>query len=255
MKVLVFDTETAGMKGFSQGFIYNVAWIVADMEENGYYQILEKKEYMVKQVWYNTMLYSTAYYAEKKPLYHERIKAKEISVKPMAEVMEELANTISYHDVEIAYAYNSKFDVDMFNFNCDWFKVYNPLADIPVFDIRKFFILAVMDNDFYKEFCEEYQLFTESGNYSTTAETAYRYMLNDADFEEEHTALKDSEIELEILAYCAEESINIFQELPAPKGIDRVVEKTFTIAYKDKEYKFKGLTAKWYKTRNKLIIK
>jgi hypothetical protein len=50
-----------------------------------------------------------------------------------------------------------------------------------------------------------HQLYTESGNYSTTAEDVYRFILQDEEFVEEHTALADSEIELAILCNCVEQ--------------------------------------------------
>lgn len=250
-KIIVFDTETVNI---NKPFCYNVGWVVADMEENGSFQILEEKEYMVKQVWYNTMLFSTAYYADKKELYHDRIKQHFIEVKRFDELMEILSNTINYHNVEIAYAYNSPFDERVFHFMTEWFHTPNPMAEIPVFDIRAYFINSVKNDDDFKMFCEEHNLFTDSGNYSTTAETAFRYLMGEVSFEEEHTALADSEIELSILGWSAKNS-DIFQEMESPKSVPRLVEKVFTIAYKDKEYKFKGLSARWYKKNNKLIIK
>ena len=252
-KVMVFDTETTGT--FSKPFCYNVGWVIAEMKENGVFHILEEKEFMVRQVWYNTMLFSTAYYADKKDLYHERIRQHFIEVKRFDELVDIIQKSIEYHNVEIAYAYNSPFDVKVFQFMTDWFKTPNPFAEIPVYDIRAYFMDAVKDSDFFKVFCEENELFTDTGNYSTTAETAYKFLSHSTTFEEEHTALADSHIELEILGYCLSEKVDIFQEMEAPRSLPRLVEKVFTIAYKDKEYKFKGLTARWYKKNNKLIIK
>ena len=250
--IIVFDTETTNI---NKPFCYNVGWVVAKMEDNGDYQILEEREYMVKQVWYNTMLFSTAYYADKKEIYHDRIRQHFIEVKRFDELINILSETIAFHNVEIAYAYNSPFDEKVFQFMTDWFHTPNPMAEIPVFDIRAYFMEMVANNDSFKMFCETHKLFTETGNYSTTAETAFRYISDYVGFEEEHTALADSQIELEILGWAASMGSFIFEELKAIKSIPRLVEKVFTIAYKDKEYKFKGLTAKWYKKNNKLIIK
>lgn len=251
-KIIVFDTETTNI---NKPFCYNIGWVIADMEKDGSFQVLEEKEYMIKQVWYNTMLFSTAYYANKKELYHDRIRQGFIAVKRFNEVMEILSNSIDYHNVEIAYAYNSSFDEKVFQFMSDWFHTPNPMAEIPVFDIRAYFIGSIKNDDDFKMFCEEHELFTESGNYSTTAETAFRYLTKEVSFEEEHTALADSEIELSILGWSAEKGNNIFQEMETPKSVPRLVEKVFKIMYKNKEYSFKGLSAKWYKKNNKLIIK
>lgn len=250
--VLVFDTETTSL---NKPFCYNVGWIIADLEENGTYKVLEEKEFMVKQVWYNTMLFATAFYADKKEIYHDRIRQQFIQVKRFDEVINTLIESINHYKVKVAYAYNAPFDMRVFQFMTEWFHTPNPMAELPVYDIRAYFMDAVKDNDFFKVFCEENELFTDTGNYSTTAETAYKFLVNSINFEEEHTALADSEIELDILNWCKNEGQNIFQEMDAPKSLPRLIEKTFTISYKGKEYTFKGLTAKWYKKNNKLIIK
>lgn len=250
--IMVFDTETTSL---NKPFCYNVGWTVAEMEEDGSYHVLEEKEFMVKQVWYNSMLFATAFYADKKEIYHERIRQHFIEVKRFDEIINIIHDTINYHNVEIAYAYNSPFDVRVFQFMTEWFHTSNPFAEIPVYDIRAYFMKAMADNDNYKVFCEENSFFTDTGNYSTTAETAFRYISSEIDFEEEHTALADSQIELEILGICKSMGQNIYQEMEASKSLPRLIEKVFTIAYKDKEYKFKGLTARWYKKNNKLIIK
>lgn len=251
-KIMVIDTETTSI---DKPFCYNIGWVVADMEENGNCKILEEKEFMVKQVWYNTMLFSTAYYADKKELYHERIRQHFIEVKRFDEIVDILLETLEHFNIEFAYAYNSPFDVRVFNFMSEWFHTPNPLAEVPVFDIRAYFTHAIKDSLVFKRYCERNEFFTESGNYSTTAEIAYKYLLEDDEFTEEHTALADSEIELEILSMCAVIGQNIFTEQKAIKSIPRLVEKVFTIKCRNEEFVFKGLTAKWYKKDNKLIIK
>lgn len=255
-RIMVVDTETTSV---NKPFCYNVGYVIADLEDNGNFQILEKKEFIVKQVWRNTMLFSTAYYADKKPIYTNKLRHKaeynNICILRYDEIMEEAQKSIDNYNVKIAYAYNSQFDEKVFAFNCEWFRTENPFAEIPFFDIRAYFINAVKDSNDYKAFCEHFKLFTDSENYSTTAETAYKFITNDDTFVEAHTALNDSEIEMEILAKCANWGEKVFEYLPTAKCIERPIEKVFTIQYKGKDYHYKGLTAKWYKSRNKLIIK
>jgi hypothetical protein len=43
---------------------------------------------------------------------------------------------------------------------------------------------------------------TKNGRLSMTAENLYRFIINDPEYVEEHTALEDVMIEKEILAYC-----------------------------------------------------
>ena len=55
----------------------------------------------------------------------------------------------------------------------------------------------------YKRFCLDNRLVTNSALYfKTSAEVVYQYLNKDLGFEEEHTALSDSEIETFILAKC-----------------------------------------------------
>ena len=250
--IIVFDTETTSLV---KPFCYNVGWVVARLEENGSYHILEEKEFMCKQVWYNTMLFSTAYYADKKALYHDRIKQHFIEVKRVEEVMEILSKSIEYYNIDFGYAYNASFDIKVFQFMSDWFRTPNPIAEIPVYDIRAYFMHLVDGKESFAEFCEEYERFTESGNYSTTAETAFQYMENIPGFEEEHTALADSEIELMILSDCAEHGEDIFHYVKTKKSLPRRVQKDYTIQYQNKDYTLKGYSATWYKNKNKLVIK
>ena len=175
-RVLVFDTETTSL---NKPFCYNVGWVVAQMEDDGSFTVLDEREYMVKQVWYNSMLFATAFYADKKQIYHERIRQGFIKVVRFDELINILSETINFYNVEIAYAYNSPFDVRVFQFCTEWFHTPNPLAEIPVYDIRAYFMDTVKNNDEYKLFCENNELFTETGNYSTSAETAYKYIIND----------------------------------------------------------------------------
>ena len=48
---------------------------------------------------------------------------------------------------------------------------------------------------------------TSNGKTSFTAENIYRYLINDASFEESHTGLEDVLIEKEIFAECVRRGI------------------------------------------------
>ena len=56
--------------------------------------------------------------------------------------------------------------------------------------------IHLLNNDEYKRACLENGWKTDSGKYfKTSAETAFRFCANSNEFEEEHTALSDAEIE------------------------------------------------------------
>ena len=59
----------------------------------------------------------------------------------------------------------------------------------------------ILNCDKYREQAQENNWYSASGKYySTTAENCYRFLNNNFDFEESHTAIDDCEIETEIFA-------------------------------------------------------
>lgn len=247
MNIIIFDTETTDL---NKCFCYNIGYVIANTETK---DILVKKDFVVEQIWHNLPLFSTAYYADKRPIYVNRMRAKQTKMAKYGYICQEIIRDIKKYDVVSAYAYNSPFDEKVFNFNCDWFKCINPFDTIPVFDVRGFVHCGLVDND-YIAFCESNSKFTESGNYSTTAETVFQYLINDVDFTEEHTALSDSIIEFYILMKSVEKGgLNLLEQYQVKRSITRNVEKILTVQTKDKAYKFKcnGYTV----SRSKDLIK
>lgn len=220
MKILVLDTETTSL---SKPFCYNVGYVIADTDTR---KILVEKDFVVEQVWHNMELFSTAYYADKRKIYVSAMKGRKSVMDKWGYIMRELKHDMKVFNVEYGYAYNSPFDEKTFDYNCDWFKTYNPLDVIPIYDVRAYAIKAFVDAD-YKAFCDTNNYHTDAGNYSTTAETMYRYLF-DGDFEEEHTALSDSKIELEILFAALDKGVDITKDEKPPRSIEKS-GKTFTV--------------------------
>lgn len=229
MKLVVVDTETTSLE---KPFCYNIGYLIADTE-NG--EILCKKDFVVEQVWHNLPLFSTAYYAEKRPLYVERMRAKAVKMDKYGYICAEMRRDFKRYGVEKAFAYNSPFDEKVFAYNCEWFKVINPFDEIPFGDIRAFVHHCLVNKDF-KDFCDRYGYYTESGNYSTTAETLFRYISGNTEFSEEHTALADSEIEWEILKKCCTEEIDFREDFTAYRSISKRTKKTLSV-YSDNDLK------------------
>ena len=61
--IVVFDTETTSV---NKPFCYNIGYCIVDVEAE---KMLVKRDYVVEQVWHNPMLFTTAYYAEKREKY------------------------------------------------------------------------------------------------------------------------------------------------------------------------------------------
>ena len=222
MNIVVFDTETTSI---DKPFCYNIGYVIANSESH---EILVKRDFVVEQVWHNLPLFSSAYYAEKRELYVSAMKGKRTTLDKFGYICRQMHRDFTVYNVEIAFAYNSPFDEKVFAFNCDWYKCMNPFDTIPIVDIRGFAHTFIVNDD-YKVFCEKYNLFTETGNYSTTAEAVFRYVRNDVTFAEEHTALADSEIEYEILMNCLERGADITKEYAVLRSINRECLQTFSV--------------------------
>ena len=238
--VIVFDTETTSVN--EKPFCYNVGYTIADTETR---EIKVRKDFVVEQIWHNIPLFSTSYYAEKRPIYVSAMRGKRAIMDKWGYIMREMMNDIRKHNVEFAFAYNSPFDDRVFTYNCDWFKTNNPLEKIPVLDIRGMVSEFVTNTEEYRSFCEELQLFTESGNYSGTAEAVYKYITNDPEFEEAHTALSDAEIETEILFHCLDLGAELGKNYSVSKFIARNVEKPLKIVVDGKIIHEGGYVKKW----------
>ena len=130
MKIIVFDTETVDVE---HAFCYNVGYCIIDTESK---EILLKRDYVVEQVWENKMLFSTSYYAEKKSLYVSALRGRRASIKHWGHIQQRMIKDIETYGVEYAYAFNSPFDVRVFDFNSEWFKSSNALDYVKTIDIR-----------------------------------------------------------------------------------------------------------------------
>lgn len=223
MNIVIFDTETTSL---NKPFCYNVGYVIA--ADNG--EILLKREYVIEQVWHNLPLFESAYYKEKRSLYVSDMRAKKILLRKWGYVCQQMSRDFIKYNVEKAFAYNSPFDDNVFTFNCDWFKCKNPFDTIPIIDIRGFAHNFIVDNC-YKNFCDKYQLYTDTGNYSTTAENIYRYITKDTNFLEAHTALNDSEIETEILFYTIKLGADLNKDYQVQRTIPKVQIKTLQIYF------------------------
>lgn len=196
MSRIVLDTETTG--SLNKPFAYDISYEVINDDGIG----IAEKHFVVEQTWHNLPLFETAYYKEKRPKYIALMRAHKAEMKKYGHIMQELKRDIKKYDVKAVYAYNSSFDDNVISFNCDWYKCENPLDTVPVYDIMGYAGQFITNTEKYKAFCEQYNLFTDTGNYSQTAESVYRFITGQTDFEEAHIGIMDCYIEADILYEC-----------------------------------------------------
>lgn len=232
MNILVFDTETVDVE---HAFCYNVGYTIVNIETR---EKLLKRDYVIEQVWENKMLFSTSYYAEKKQLYINALRGRKATIKHWGHTMQRMIKDIQEYNVEFAYAFNSPFDVRVFDFNSEWFKSSNALDYVETIDIRGL-INKLLFSDEYKAFCEENGFYTESGNYSGNAETLTKFIRQDKEFIEDHTALSDSLIEADIILYMIDKyGVDITQEGKVYATVPRETEREMVIVHNGVEHKF-----------------
>jgi len=224
MNVFIFDTETTGL---DKPFCYDVGYCIYDTDAH---MIIEKKHFVVEQVWHNLALFESAYYKEKRPLYIQLMRQHKAVMDKWGYIMREIKKDIRNYNITDAYAYNSAFDDKVFTFNCDWYKCNNPLETIAIHDIWGYASEFITHSIAYKDFCERNQYFTEKGNYSGSAENVYRYLMSNTNFSEAHMGLYDVEIETEILLFC----VNVYgaewnHDYKVNHILPRCVNKPFTI--------------------------
>lgn len=247
MVICVFDTEATSLE---KPFCYNIGYVLYDTERK---ETILERDFVVEQVWHNQMLFSTAYYADKRPFYVNAMRSRTIPLMKFGHITQRMTHDFKTYNVQGAYAYNSSFDERVFDFNCDWFKCINPFDDVPIFDIRGYAHHFIV-NDEYKRFCEYHKLFSASGNYSTTAEDIYRF-LSTVDFVEDHTALSDSQIELNILTSCFDSGAAFNEKYSAYVSIPREKEKTLYIyVNKEKVFSHKYCKMRMDKDRTKINL-
>ena len=244
---MVLDTETATLPfvdglglsaeqkkrvAIAKPLIYDIGWVLCDRNGN----ISAKKQFLVAETFSVPSVFNTAYYREKRPIYLEMIKNREITVLPWAAILEELLSDLDM--IEAVAAYNAMFDfkkaipfTDLYisqlyspNYY-QWEKMQMVSAaqiakgvkpsthgkfdsenflfhglSIPIIDIWGVACSSLINTQKYKIMCIENEMLTESGEFfKTSAEATFRYITQNMNFDEAHTALNDAEIETEIL--------------------------------------------------------
>lgn len=213
--------------------VYDIGWVIAHRDGT----IVEKKQFLIAETFAVPSVFNTAYYKEKRPLYLEMIHKGEIAVLPWEAVMGEFIADLE--TVDYVGAFNSMFDfckalpfTELYisklysNDYYDWEKTQrricgnivnslpsrrNPDFDeksfhfrgkeYPMFDIWGMACDRLLNRVAYKNLCLDLGMITNSGDFfKTSAESSYRYLREEYDFDEAHTALADAEIEAYILS-------------------------------------------------------
>ena len=208
-KFIVLDVETAN--DIPDTLTYDVSFIVADRSGKVYHE----HAFVISDIFTDEKdLMQSCYYAKKLPLYEERIADKEIKVVSIFTVRRLIAKYITEYNIKKVYAYNAAFDRNALNTTqryltkskYRWFFPYG----VEICCIWHMACQTICNRMNYCLFCAKNGYYSKSKNMITNAETVYKFLTQDKEFEEEHTGLADCRIELQILCKCLQyhEKIN-----------------------------------------------
>lgn len=197
--IMILDTETIGLE---KAFTYDIGYIIAQEQNDGTYKPIDKKQFIIDQVYNNKMLFETAYYHNKRPKYISLLKGRKARLKKMGHALMIMRNDIERYNVSQVWAYNMPFDSKVLAFNSEKFNLINPIEHLPQLDIMGITTDFIHDTQEYKTFAVNNGYVSEANNILVNAENTFQFISGVHDFVEEHTSLQDCEIELDILNYC-----------------------------------------------------
>ena len=195
------DIETANIT--EDALAYDVGLSVCDRYGN----IYERHSFVVKEIFEGEAdLMTSAYYAHKIPEYLDGIAKGERKVVNLYEVYATIKELNNKWHPKAFLAYNAFFDMMGLNRTQRYvtkskYRYMLPYG-LPVQCIWHMACQTICSQKKYHDFCIENGFVSKSGNISTSAETVYRFLTNNPDFEEEHKGLEDVEIEVKIFAEC-----------------------------------------------------
>ena len=196
------DKDFEGVSPWNMWF-YDLGWAVVDKRGNVY----KTQSFINADIFLAEKdLMTSAYYANKIPLYWEQIKAGQRILTSFAKIRKALFADIQEYSVTEIYAHNMRFDWGALTNTQRWltkskYRYFFP-RNIEICDTLKMSRDVIAKMPTFIKFCEDNNFLTKNGKPQLKAETIYRFITKDTDFVESHTGLEDVFIEKEILAYC-----------------------------------------------------
>lgn len=191
----VIDTETCDLKGI----VYDFAFGICDKKGN----TLHLENYLVEEIFTDPIKMMGAYYAKKVfSDYIPQLDKSELRLKPWNFIRQRFLEVCKDYNVDVLCAYNLKFDSRAMGRTQELLGTGKYLDFKPdLLCIWEFACQTIFKQMNYKHVARFNNWVSEHGNFKTTAEHAYKYCFDDT-FIEAHTALKDVECEIAILADC-----------------------------------------------------
>jgi len=195
--ILTLDTETIGL----EGHVYDIAYAIHDKKGN----IQETKNYLIREIMTDGQKMTGAYYSKKTFTdYIPMLDSGDIKLINWQKMQKIFLNDLIDYNVDILAAYNLAFDSRALRETNTLLTGGKKFLEnkIDLLDIWRFACLTILNQKAYKWLADANGWRSDAGNYRTTAEHAFRYISNQNDYIENHTALDDVIIEVGILAEC-----------------------------------------------------
>lgn len=193
--ILLIDTEFIDL---NKPFVYDLSYTIARVER-GKYEPLKIVGNVVRQIYDNKLLFATAYYKDKKPLYTSALRRKVYTKKDYGRIVNSMLNDIAKYQVNCVMGYNVSADIRAIAFTSEQLKVKNPLENLNTIDLMPIVVNAICDTLEYKTFAKANNLISEKGFYKFGVEAVAKYVYNKPNFIEKHMGLSDNEHELHLL--------------------------------------------------------
>lgn len=194
----LIDTETAEMNK-----VYDFGYILFDKKGN----ILFERNYINIDVFCNDNLMNSAYYGWKKPLYNNIDNVIYTTTKGM---FTDFFKMCEKYNVTHLLAYNLNFDMKALQYTAKKYTHTEINYDnFILVDVMRTAIELLINTDKYRNFCKINNELTEKGNYKSSAESVYRYINSNVEFNEDHTALSDCYCEYAIFMKCLKQKKTI----------------------------------------------
>lgn len=194
--IAILDTETCLGKGQK---LFDIGLLIGDLHGNIVYQ----RQWILA----DTFLTEKLFYEFKRELYTSRLihgsgyPSYFVTVK---QAFDDMKKALEQFKIDDVYAYNMAFDGRVIEKRAIEEGLENPLKNYNLECLWFWATQTIFQQKGFKKFAKQYSKLhlTEKGNYKTSAETCYSYIMDIPDFVEEHTALEDCKIEYEIFLKC-----------------------------------------------------
>lgn len=194
---MVLDTETTTHEHIA----YDIGFTIADKQGRiqEYYQslvqeVITSPEYM-RAAFYHRKVYER---------YIPMLSNGETAVRKWEDIAARIQEAIEEHKVNVVASYNLAFDARVMRTMQGLFGDGSSLLaeDTRTLCIWNLACMTKLNSKRFRRTADAFGWKSDKGNYVTSAEVAYKYLAQDPEFKEDHTALSDCVIETRIMAEC-----------------------------------------------------